>query len=289
MTSVTEAVPDDATDASTLVACCQVAPVLGDLPRNRAVLDGAVREAAGRGAQVVVLPELASSGYAFVDRAHALACAEPADGPTVRGWAALALELGIVIVGGFCERDDEGQVRNSAALVDPSGVRAIYRKVHLWDRERLIFTAGDEPPPVVRTDVGVLSMMICYDLEFPEWVRLPALAGAQLLCAPTNWPRATWPAGERPGEITRAMVDAAVNRMYLAVCDRVGDEGGLTWIGGSAVIDPDGWPLAGGRESEAPALLLAACRLGRADDKGLGGLSDALADRRPDLYRRHLD
>ena len=276
------------TDEPVTVACCPMAPVLGDVDRNRATTVAVITEAADRGARVIVLPELASSGYAFTDAAEALAAAEPADGPTVQAWAALARERDLVIVGGFCERDDQGRPRNSAVIVDAGGVRAIYRKVHLWDRERLIFIPGDEAPPVVDTGVGLVSAVICYDLEFPEWVRLPALAGARLLCAPTNWPRGSWPAGERPGEITRALVDAAVNRMFIAVCDRVGTERGQEWVGGSAIIDPDGWPLAGAQASASTDLLLASCVLAQADDKGLGGLSDALGDRRPDLYRRFL-
>lgn len=273
----------------TAIACCQIAPVLGDIPANTELTVAAIRDAAGSGAHLVVLPELASSGYMLADRAEALDAAQPVDGPTVAAWASLARELDLVIVGGFCERDDDGDPRNSAALIDPSGVRAVYRKAHLWDRERLVFVAGDEAPPVVDTLAGRIGVVICYDLEFPEWVRIPALAGAQVLCAPTNWPLAPHPAGERPGEITRAMVDASVNRMFIAVCDRVGMERGQAWVGGSSIVDPNGWPLAGAQASTAVQTLIARCRLGEAEDKGYGGLSDAFGDRRPDLYRRFLD
>ena len=76
--------------------------------------------------------------------------------------------------------------------------------------------------------------------------------------------------------------------MFVAVCDRVGEERGIDWVGGSAIIDPDGWPLAGGQASTEPAILSAPCRLDEAMNKGLGGLSDAFGDRRPDLYRRYL-
>ena len=272
----------------TVIACCQVAPVLGDVAANTELTVAAIRAAAQDGAQIVVLPELASSGYMLADQAEARAAAQPADGPTIQAWASVARELGVVIVGGFCERDEEGRVRNSAAVIDPTGVRAIYRKAHLWDRERLVFVAGDEAPPVVDTIAGRIGVVICYDLEFPEWVRIPALAGAQVLCAPTNWPLAPHPAGERPGEITRAMVDAAVNRMFIAVCDRVGTERGQAWVGGSAIVDPNGWPLAGAQASTAVQTLIARCRLAEAEDKGYGGLSDAFGDRRPDLYRRFL-
>jgi hypothetical protein len=72
--------------------------------------------------------------------------------------------------------------------VDPGGLRGVYRKAHLWDKERLWFSSGSTVPPVIPTLFGRIAVLICYDLEFPEWVRLPALDGAQLLCAPVNWP-----------------------------------------------------------------------------------------------------
>ncbi|MGH8350141.1 MAG: nitrilase-related carbon-nitrogen hydrolase, partial [Pseudomonas sp.] len=168
---------------STVVACCQLAPKIGDLAHNRTLTERAIRQAAFQGAQIVVLPELVQSGYLFADRDEALNLAETVDGPTLHLWQALARELNLVIVGGFCERLPGDELANSAAMIDANGLRAVYRKAHLWDAEKDIFTAGDAPPPVVETVHGRLGMLICYDLEFPEWVRLPALAGADLLCA----------------------------------------------------------------------------------------------------------
>jgi 5-aminopentanamidase len=85
-----------------IVACCQVRLAVGDVAGNRAAVDAAVRDAAARDADVVVVPELAPSGYVFAGPEEARALAEPADGPTLTGWHALAAELGIVLVGGFC-------------------------------------------------------------------------------------------------------------------------------------------------------------------------------------------
>jgi len=283
---------------ATLVACCQLAPVLGAPAANRELAAAAITAAAARGARIVVLPELISSGYVFESRAEARACAEARDGETVTSWARLAAEHGIVIAGGFCEAAG-GEVFNSAVLVDPGGVRAVYRKAHLWDAESKWFVPGDAAPPVVPTRFGQIALMICYDLEFPEWVRLPALAGAQLLCAPTNWPAAPRPAGERPAEVVRVQADAAVNRMFIAACDRTGSERGGGWVGGSVIVDPDGWPLAAtpeaagpnpavvppGTASGAPVTIFAECRLGAALDKAVSPANDVLADRRPELYR----
>jgi len=139
---------------------------------------------------------------------------------------------------------------------------------------------------VVPTRFGRIAVMICYDLEFPEWVRLPALDGAQLLCAPVNWPAFPRPDGERPAEIVRVQADAAVNRMFIAACDRTGEERGVAWVAGSVIVDADGWPLAGATLTAGPATIAAECRLDSARDKAVGPMNDVHADRRPGLYRR---
>jgi predicted amidohydrolase len=272
-----------------LVACCQLAPVLGDPPANRELAAGAVAQAAAAGASVIVLPELLSSGYVFESRAEAQASAEAPDGETITLWQRLSAEHGAVIVGGFCEKGSlptEGPY-NSAVLIDHGELCCVYRKAHLWDAERLWFTPGDAAPPLVRTEFGLLSVMICYDLEFPEWVRLPALAGAQLLCAPVNWPAAPQPDGERAPEVVRVQADAGVNRMFVAACDRTGTERGVDWVAGSVVADPDGWLLA--EAPHAEATILAECRLADALDKRVSQHSDIHADRRPELYRPVVD
>jgi predicted amidohydrolase len=270
---------------ATVVACCQLAPVLGDPASNRELTAEAVTHAAAQGARVVVLPELISSGYVFETRDEASACAEAPDGETVTSWRRLSAERGLVIVGGFCERA-AGQAYNSAAVVDHGSLRCVYRKAHLWDRERLWFSPGDAAPPVVATPFGRIGVMLCYDLECPEWVRLPALDGAQLLCAPVNWPAAPHPDGERPAEIMKAQADAAVNRMFVAVCDRTGTERGADWVSGSIIIDPDGWPLAVAGRGAGPVTITAACRLDDAVSKDVSPLSNVHRDRRPELYQR---
>jgi predicted amidohydrolase len=267
------------------IACHQLAPVIGELDANRERALAAIAAAADAGAQVVVLPELVTSGYVFADADEARALAEPADGPTLAGWAARAAERGLVIAGGFAELGGDGRVYNSAAIVDPGGVRAVYRKAHLWDAEPDCFTPGDAPPPVVDTPHGRIGLIVCYDLEFPEWSRAAAVRGAELLCVPTNWPREARPDGERPMEIVKAMAAAATNRMFVAACDRCGTERGVDWVAGTVIVGPDGWLLAGPPERAEPALLVADADLAAARDKALGPRNDVLADRRPELYR----
>lgn len=266
------------------VVCHQLAPRIGEADYNRALTERSIRAAANLNAHVVVLPELIQSGYVFTDQDEAHTVSETLDGPTLSLWKSLALELGIIIVAGFCERLSAGRVANSAALVEPTGRLTVYRKAHLWDREKLIFTPGDSPPPVVDTAVGRIGVMICYDLELPEWVRLPALAGADLLCAPVNWPEGARPAGERPTEIVRVQANAAVNRMFIAACDRYGEERGVNWVGGSVIVDADGYPLAGATSHPEEHQLVADLPLAQARDKSISGHNHVHQDRRPGLY-----
>ncbi len=241
--------------------------------------------AADHGASLVVLPELATSGYVFADAAELRAVAEPADGPTVALLREVTAARGLVVVAGLPESAGE-QVHNSAVVVDASGLRATYRKVHLWDAEADLFTPGSSPPPVVETEVGRVAVLVCYDLEFPEWVRSAALAGADVVCGPTNWPAEARPPGERPIELVRAQAGAAVNRVFLAVADRTGTERGVDWVSGSGVIGPEGYPLALADPAYGEQVVLARCRLELARDKRVGARNDVFADRRPDLYAR---
>lgn len=267
-----------------VVACCQLAPKIGDLAHNRTLTERAIRAAAYQGAQVVVLPELVQSGYLFADRDEALSLSETVDGPILRLWMALAKELNIVVVGGFCERLAGDELANSAAMIDAQGLRAVYRKAHLWDGENEIFSAGNDAPPVVDTVHGRIGMLICYDLEFPEWVRLPALAGADLLCAPVNWPDGPRPLTERPAEVVRVQANASVNRMFIAACDRHGHERGVSWVQGSVIVDADGYPLAGPAEQGGEQILLATLNLAEARNKRISARNDLHRDRRPPLY-----
>ncbi|MDH2415153.1 nitrilase-related carbon-nitrogen hydrolase [Nocardioides sp. CER19] len=268
----------------TSVAAVQLAPEMGDVPGNRQRALDAVGAAAHAGAQVVVLPELATTGYCFRNADEARALAEPLDGPTIAALHESAAEHDVVVAAGLAVLEADGTLRNSAVLVDADGLRTTYHKVHLWAREPEFFTPGDAPPTVVDTRHGRLGLLVCYDLEFPEWVRRLALDGAELVCAPVNWPDPGRPAGERPLEVVTAQVAAATNRVFLAVADRVGEERGTSWVGGSVIAGPEGYPLALSPLDGRTAVLLADCDLAEARDKAVGPLNDRFVDRRPHLY-----
>jgi len=266
------------------IACAQLAPELGDLDGNRRRSLEAIEAAAAAGAKLVVLPELCSSGYAFADRDEALACAEPAGGATLTAWTEAAARLGVVVAGGFAEVAGD-RLHNSAAIIDATGVRAVYRKLHLWDREKLLFEPGAELPPVVYTPAGRIALGICYDIVFPELTRAMALAGADALIFPTNSPLIEAAAVPLPMEVVVAMATAHVNRVVVAIADRCGPERGTEWLGGSVIVAPSGRLLAGPPASGAgPLTIVADCELDHARNKRWGERNDLVGDRRHDVY-----
>jgi predicted amidohydrolase len=262
------------------IACCQMDPTLGDLAANAEAIEAQIRDAVTGGADVIVLPELATSGYMFADADEARAAALAPTDSTFAKWSAAAGDS--IVVGGFCERGDDDRLYNSAVMVDANGVLACYRKTHLWDREKLIFTPGDALPPVVKTKHGVVAVMVCYDLEFGELTRRVALDRAELIAAPVNWPLFPRPEGEHPGEVITAMSTARTNKVAIACCDRAGVERGQQWTEGTAIIDPDGWVIAAA--GPGPAMAVADVDLAATHDKTLTEHVHLLDDRRIDLY-----
>ena len=257
---------------------------MGDLEWNRNLIGNVIRQGGAVETQIVLLPELASSGYVFESLDEARSCGEPADGPTVSAWAVGAAHFGMVVIGGFAELGDDGSLYNSTAVVGPDGLLAVYRKTHLWDREKLWFTPGSERPPVVETPFGRIGVAVCYDLYFPELTRGLALAGADLIALPANLPLFPRPEGERPVEIALAQATAHVNKVWVAVCDRAGPERGVEWTGASCIVDPDGWLAAGPARDYGFDLIGADCELERSRNKAWGERNDVVGDLRPELY-----
>ena len=266
------------------VAAVQLSPVVGQLAANQAAATAAIAASLRAGADIVVLPELATSGYVFESLAEARSVALPADAAIFGEWATLAAgrENSIVIVG-FAELGADDVVYNSAVMIDASGVLGVYRKVHLWNEEKRFFEAGDAAPLAIDTAHGRIGIMICYDLEFPEWTRLAALAGIDILTVPTNWPLVYRPAGERVPEVQIGIVAARVNRMAVVCADRTGTERGVEWSEGTTIVGADGWVVdaVGAGTGTAWAELDAAA----SQDKRLIDFSNVFGDRRPGLYR----
>lgn len=262
------------------VRCDELAPVVGNLQHNQGLIEAAIVAAVADGIQLLVLPELATSGYYLRDRAEALSCAlTPTDGFFQRLSALLTVNT--VAVVGFCENDG-GVLYNAAVVLTAGAVLGVYRKAHLWDAEKELFSAGGSPPSVFETPVGRLGVVICYDLEFPEMPRLLAVQGAEMIAVPTNWPRVPMPVGEHPPEVIQAMAASRSSRIPIFCCDRRGTERGNAWTEGSTVIDAEGW-RCGTKDSnnrvDADIVI---------DEERLtiGPRNHVLADRRPELYGR---
>lgn len=269
------------------IAVGQIEPIFGDVSANTQLTLGVIRDAAARGAHVVVLPELISSGYMMRSREEAYDLSEIAgDGPATSAWKTAAAELGIIVVAGFPERDG-ASLYNSAILCLPSHEHEIYRKVHLWDEEALYFEPGNLGFPVVQTEHGRLGMMICYDGWFAESYRSLAMAGADLVCVPTNWvPIPGQAEGQQAMATILSMAAAHSNGIVVAAADRVGIERGQEFIGQSLIISHTGWPLAGPASSTDSDVLLAEVSLADARrSRGWGQFNNPVKDRRMESYR----
>ncbi len=270
------------------IACCQIAPDVETPAASASLARASIAAAIEDDADVVVLPELCTSGYVFRSVDEARAAATPADGELLQGWSDEAARADALVVGGFCELAPDGRLFNSSALVDGDGVLAVYRKVHLWAEERFWFTPGESSAPVVRTRHGSIGLAVCYDVEFPELTRGLALQGAQLIALPTNWPRDDAPPDGRPVLHSLAAMTAYWNKLFVAVCDRCGTERGLEFEGGSVIAGPDGAFRVGPVADRGARTLVADCELNEAADKRTGEHNDAFADRRPAHYVQAL-
>ena len=267
------------TDREVRIRCHELAPAIGDLDANLETIDEAVEDATASGVHLLVLPELATSGYHLtVEEARAVGLR--AGDPVFDRWARGLRETAVLVLG-FCELDGE-EIYNSAVVLTRDGVLDIYRKTHLWDTEKGVFTPGTDPPVVLDTPIGPLGTLICYDLEFPEMPRGLALAGAEILAVPTNWPLLPTPPGEHPAEVVQAMAAARASRVAIACCDRTGAERGTEWTEGTVVVRPDGWP-AGQKDDAGRLDVVVELRGSRT---AISTRNDVFADRRPELYSR---
>lgn len=248
------------------------------LVQNLARLETWATEAARQGADLVVFPEMFTSGYNIGPQAVARH-AQPADGAMPSAVAAIAKAQGIAIAYGYPEAGANGAAYNAAQLVDAQGTRLLdYRKAHLFgELDSAMFSPGDGGFGVAELNGWTLGLLICYDVEFPEAVRQLALAGAQLVLVPT----ANMTGFEIVAEVT-VRARAYENGCYLAYANYCGQEGTLEYCGLSSVSGPDGAQLAiAGAEECLLITELSADYLAQVRQA-----TPYLADRRVSLYRR---
>jgi predicted amidohydrolase len=259
----------------------QFTPEFGAVERNREALCALVAEA---DADLLVLPELALSGYQLRDRAEALELSEPADGPTARALGAECRRgRGRHLVVGFAERGagpDGARVWNAALVVGPGGALGTYRKTHLFGAEPDWSEPGDSGFRVWDLGGCRLGVMVCFDWAFPEAARSLALLGADVIAHPSNLVLA---------HCQRAMpVRALENRVFTVTANRCGAEdrtgAALRFTGRSVIAGPDGAVLAEGAGDHDDRAVVEIDPQ-RARDKWMTPRNHVLANRRPELYR----
>ena len=257
-----------------------------------------VREAAGRGATLICLPELFRTLYIGQREDHDLFnFAEPVPGPSTEALGKVARELGVVIVASLFERRAPGLYHNTAAILDADGtVAGIYRKMHIPDDpsyyEKFYFTPGDLGFKAFDTAAGRIGTLVCWDQWYPEGARLTALQGAAILLYPTaiGWHPAekaqygpqqldAWRTIQRSHAIANGCYVAAVNRVGFEQLD--GQGAGLEFWGQSFLADPFGVVLAEA-PADAEAILVAPLDLKRLEDVRRNW--PFLRDRRVDAY-----
>lgn len=283
---------------STRIACVQHNVKFGDPLANAKRAARTLADLAGQGVQLAVFPEGYLTGYcvdscqaaehiaiygAQLDPEQAVIEAQGYEvGEGIDLLLEASLEHDIMAVVGFAEATDDGTLYNSAILLEPGREPRTYRKSHLPHLGLDRFVRAGSELPVFDTRIGPLGILICFDLRGPEAARVLALGGARLIVLPTNWPEAAAFAADAVPPVR-----AAENRIFVATCNRVGEENGFRFIGRSGVYDVSGKALA--KAGDREEILIADLDLAAAECKKnvvIPGVyeSDVFASRQPVLY-----
>jgi N-carbamoylputrescine amidase len=269
-------------------------PAEDDREKNVTRTLGGIREAALRGAKLICLQELFATPYfCQIEDASRFDLAEPVDGPTNMAVAALARELGVIVLSSFFERRAAGLYHNTAVLYGPSGEIGMYRKMHIPDDpqyyEKFYFAPGDLGFVSLDTGAARVGPLVCWDQWYPEAARLTALSGAELLLYPTaiGWlpqDKAVYGPDQLNAWQTMQRSHAIANGVFVVVANRVGverqgDEAIEFW-GKSFICDPYGRVIA--EAGHEPEVLVADCDLGLIEQARRGW--PFLRDRRIDAY-----
>lgn len=260
------------------LAVVQFSPRFGEKENNFSRMQELVADLT---ADILLFPELCTTGYFFLSRQEVARTAETASGQTSQFFREMAQNKNAVVVAGFAERHQK-KLYNSCLIVVPEVKSAyVYRKTHLFYKEKNCFDPGNTGFFVVKDkkrDVAI-GPMICYDWRFPESARVLTLLGADLIVCPSNLITESW----------RLVMPARAieNKVYLAVANRAGLEKReaeeLRFKGNSAIYDYSGRQLkkAGKKKNE---VLRAEIYPVQTRDKSFNPINDVLADRRPLHY-----
>jgi predicted amidohydrolase len=279
---------ENANDNLVKVAAIQFEPILGKTALNQEKVIELVDKAFGEGAQLVVAPEMANTGYIFESKEEAAQYAEAVpEGPMVQALAKTASDKNGYVVSGLMEKDGD-KLYNTAVLVGPEGYIGKYRKTHLWDIDKTFYEPGDIGFPVFDLPFGRIGICICYDQTFPEVSRIYAMQDVDIICSPTNWvviPGLATP--EDPTWSYIARTQAQVNGVYMVCADRIGNERGVTFGGSSCIVGLFGF-LGGPASGDKEEILTADLDIAAGRVRMLSAVNHLLNDRRTDLYDKHL-
>lgn len=248
--------------------------------RKQKNFDRIERLTAGLDADIIVLPELCTTGYFFLSREETAKAAEPADGPTYRFFQEMAQRHNAIVVAGFAECDGD-KLFNACLIARSQAPPRVYRKIHLFYKEKFCFDPGDREFFVIEDEARDLRLgaMICYDFRFPEAARILTLQGADVIVCPSNLVTDTW-------HLVMA-ARAVENKVYIAVANRAGREKRngeeLVFTGRSAIFGYNGRELktAGPEEDE---ILEVAISPSKTRDKSINPVNDLVKDRQPRHY-----
>jgi predicted amidohydrolase len=254
----------------------QYRPEFGAPKRNLEKVEDSL---AGVDADIIVLPELAFTGYFFEDRDELHELAEDvSESPTVHSLSRLCKNNTFYLVVGFAERC-KGRLYNTALVIGPSGLLHLYRKLHLFNTEKEYFDPGNTPLNTIEIRGAKLGVMICFDWVFPEVARSLALRGADILCHPSNLVLTYC----QKTMLTRSLE----NSVYSVTANRTGKEtrprGELLFTGQSQIVGPKGEVIATSNSDEE-AVVLCDIDLSDARSKLITENNNLFADRRPEFY-----
>jgi N-carbamoylputrescine amidase len=276
------------------VAVVQFEPRVGveNLQRNADAVKQRILQAADNGAGLIVLPELATTGYVFNTREEAFAHSESIhDGASIELLSRLARERNLYLVACIVERDGD-RLFDTAVLIGPTGYVGRYRKTHLWNTEKLWFTPGDEGFAVFDTPIGRIGLLVCWDIWFPETARIVSQMGADIICIPTGWVWTPPPLYDASGVCMAAhltITAAHVNNVFIATADRIGEERGAGFMGNSLIAGTNGWPIDRIAGPDEDTIIYADVDLtGSRTAPIWNQLNDLHRDRRTDLYDQML-
>ena len=221
------------------IRACQLDADTGDAKARLAAVRWLVRDAALDGANVVVFPELALTGYGAGDAIRDRA--ETIEGPTVKELQYLANEHAVTVVTGLALREERGVI-NAAFVARPRQAPIVYAKQHLYgDYEKALFTPGSSPSEVFEIAGMKAAVLVCFDVEFPERVRELATAGAEIIFVPTALPASN---GSRFVAEKIVPVRAFENQIFIVYVDHAGNDALFAYQGLSCIAAPDGSRVA---------------------------------------------